>query len=224
MTRVEVAERLSSLFETRGLRSYAYWKVRADPAYGEVLALLRDRTAPLLDLGCGIGLLAFFLREHGYAAPIRGVDFDARKIDVARRAATKYRELEFVAADAREGVPFAGDVVILDMLQYFDAESQQRVLASAASSAETVILRQGIADGSWRHRFTLVVDALGRAMRWMKAERLHFPTRDEVTAPFAGEFDAEVRPMWGRTPYNNYLFVFRRSDRPLAVRHGRGSG
>ena len=31
---------------------------------------------------------------------------------------------------------------------------------------------------------------------------LTFPTRDEILAPFAGcEFD--VRPLWGRTPFNN---------------------
>jgi hypothetical protein len=66
-----------------------------------------------------------------------------------------------------------------------------------------------VRDGSWRHRFSTAVDAAGRVMRWMKGERLSFPSRDEVMAPFEG-FTAEVRPLWGRTPFNNYLFVFTR--------------
>ena len=49
----------------------------------------------------------------------------------------------------------------------------------------------------------------------MKAEQLNFPTRAEVEAPFA-DFVAEVRPLWGRMPYNSYLFVFKK--RPTAHR------
>ena len=43
----------------------------------------------------------------------------------------------------------------------------------------------------------------------MKAEKLQLPTRDEIVSAFEG-FDADVKPLWGRMPYNNYLFVFRR--------------
>ena len=210
MTRTEIARKLAALFDTRGMRQYAYWKVRSDPAYAAALEQLRNRTTPLLDLGCGVGLLAFYLREHGYTAPVTGIDFDRRKIDLARRISTQYRDLQFLSGDARDPFPPPPrDVVILDMLQYFDTGAQHAILAKAAKCGGVVILRQGIRDGSWRHRFTLFVDALGRAVRWMKAERLNFPTREDVMQPFADGFDAEVRPMWGRTPYNNYLFVFR---------------
>jgi SAM-dependent methyltransferase len=214
--RAEVAERLASLFDGRWLQGYVRWKVRTDPAYAAVLDSVRERNQPLLDLGCGIGLLAFYLREHGFTAPVIGVDFDQRKIDVARVAAQRYRGIDFIAGDARDPLPHDHDVVILDILHYFDAASQQQILGNAARAVPAggvVVIRQSIRDASWRHRLTLIVDALARTFRWMKAERLNFPTRDEVTGAFATDFDSEIRPMWGKTPFNTYLFLFRRVAR-----------
>ncbi|MDQ3280353.1 MAG: class I SAM-dependent methyltransferase [Acidobacteriota bacterium] len=208
----DVADRLASLFRGRTLQGYVRWKVRSDPAYAAVTEALRGRTAPLIDIGCGVGLLAFYLREHGFTAPVIGIDFDERKIERARVAAERYRGLDFIRADARDPLPEGHDVVLLDILHYLDSDSQQRILANAARAAGergVVIIRQGIRDASWRYRLTAAVDAIGRAIRWMRAERLNYPTREEVTRAFDG-FDADVRALWGRTPYNNYLFVFTR--------------
>lgn len=212
MTEHEIAERLAALYERRSLQGYVRWKVRTDPAYSAVRDALRGRSAPVFDLGCGVGLLPLYLREHGHSAPIIGIDFDRRKIDVARKAAQRYDGIEFIAGDARDPLPEGRDVVLLDILHYFDSVSQQTILANAARAAGddgVVVIRQGIRDGSWRHRLTAFVDGMARVFRWMKAERLNFPTRAEIEAPFAG-FDAEVRPLWGRMPYNSYLFVFKR--------------
>jgi SAM-dependent methyltransferase len=208
-----VSNRIAALFSRRALQGYARWKIRTDLAYSAALEALRGRDLPLIDLGCGIGLLAFYLREHGYSAPVIGVDFDQRKIDVARVAAKKYRGVDFIAGDARDPLPDGHNVVILDLLHYFDSGSQQKILANAAravSPGGVVILRQPIRDGSWRYRWTKLVDGLARTFRWMKAESLNYPTRDEVTAPFAG-FASEIRPLWGAMPYNTYFFVFTRT-------------
>ena len=208
----EIAERLAQLYSGRALQGYVRWKVRTDLAYSAAREALRGREAPLVDVGCGVGLLPLYLREHGHSAPIVGIDFDQRKIDVARKAGQGYADVEFVAGDARAPLPHGRDVILLDILHYFDSVSQQTILANAARAAGedgVIVIRQGIRDGSWRHRFTAIVDGLARVFRWMKAERLNFPTRAEVEAPFDG-FDAEVRPLWGRMPYNSYLFVFRR--------------
>jgi SAM-dependent methyltransferase len=189
------------------------WKVQSDPLYAGVLEALRGYDQPLIDVGCGVGLLAFFLREHGYDAPIIGIDFDDRKIDLARKAAANYRAIDFIRGDARAPLPPGHNVLLLDVLHYFDPASQQVILRNAAEAVPpggVAVIRQGIRDRSWRYRMSSTVDAFGRAIRWMRAENLIYPTREEVLAPFAG-FDAEVRPLWGRTPYNNYLFVLRRA-------------
>lgn len=216
MTNHEVANRLASLFSRRSLQGYVRWKVRSDPAYGAAAEQLLGRTTSLLDLGCGIGLLAFYLRERGYTAPILGVDFDERKIELARRAAQRYRGIDFIAGDVRDPLPENHDVVMLDILQYFDTPSQQRVLANVARAVPPggiVILRQGLRDQSWRYRLTDLVDTLARTFRWMRADvaRLTYPTGEEIVGAFEG-FDAEIRPLWGGMPYNNYFFVFTRRE------------
>jgi ubiquinone/menaquinone biosynthesis C-methylase UbiE len=214
VNRREIARRLAALYDRRSLRQYVLWKVKTDPAYHAVFEHLRDRPEPLIDLGCGVGLLAFYLREAGHAAPIIGIDFDERKIDVARVAARRYRDVEFIAGDARAPLPDRHSVVILDILQYFDAQSQRGILDNAARAVPPggkVIIRQALRDRSWRYRLTELVDGAARTMGWMKAENLEFPTREAVSAPFAG-FAADIRPLWGNMPYNNYLLVFTRPE------------
>lgn len=222
MNRAAIANRVSRLYDVRALRKYVYWKIRTDPAYPAVAERLRGREAqPLLDLGCGVGALPFFLRELGVTAPVIGIDFDERKIEAARQAATRYRDLDFVTGDVRNPLPDGHNVLLIDVLQYFEPASQQQILANVARAVPpggVAIIRQGIRDDSWRHTVTRFVDRAGRAVRWLRAEKMNFPTRDDVAGPFAGEFEIEVEPLWGRTPFNNYLFVLTRraTARPQA--------
>jgi 2-polyprenyl-3-methyl-5-hydroxy-6-metoxy-1,4-benzoquinol methylase len=208
----EVANRIAAAYSGRSVQGYARWKVRFDPIYAGVLGALRNVTTPILDVGCGLGLLAFYLREHGLTTPIVGIDFDARKIALAQQASTVFRDVTFRVGDAREPLPAGHTVVLLDILHYFDTASQQQILANAAQATPPggmVVLRQGLHDSSWRHRVTAWVDAAGRLIRWMRAETLNYPTREAILAAFDG-FDVDVRPFWGKTPYNNYLFILRR--------------
>ncbi len=213
MTRKELAARVASLYEQRSLQHYVRWKVRLDPAYAAVLETLRGHSRPLIDLGCGIGALAFFLREGGCDVPIIGVDFDQRKIDVALRAAQRYRGIDFVTGDARHELPGGYNVVMLDILQYFDRVSQEQVLRNVVRAVPPdgiVIIRQAIHEQTWRQRVTSSVDAIGRWSRWTRGETLTFPARETITGAFAG-FASEIRPLRGMGLYNNYLFVFRRA-------------
>ena len=70
---------------------YAMGKIALDPAYPAVVSLLRDSQRPLLDLGCGMGLLAAYLRANGHRAPILGFDVDEEKIGVAQRVLSGVR-------------------------------------------------------------------------------------------------------------------------------------
>jgi SAM-dependent methyltransferase len=203
-----VANRVAMRYPTRFLRAYVRSKIRTDPVYAAVFDRLRDSVRPLLDVGCGIGILPLYLRERGFTAPIRGVDHDERKIAIARSVVP---DAELNTGDARAAIDGEGTVVLLDLLHYFSSEDQAAMLAAAAADAATVIIRDGIRDGSWRYRVTYAQEMFSRVVHWLRAERLHFPTRNDVIQPFAG-FDVEVVPLYARTPFNNYLFVFRRSS------------
>jgi SAM-dependent methyltransferase len=200
------ASRIAARYPSAFLRAYVRAKVRIDPVYAAVFERISGSADPLLDVGCGVGILAAYLRTRGFVAPIRGIDHDERKVAVARRVV---QEATFEVADARTSIASGGTVVLLDLLHYFRSDDQGAILAAAAN-ATTVIIRDAVRDGSWRYRLTYAQETFSRAVRWLRAERLHFLTRDEILRPFAG-FDAEVVPLYGRTPFNNYLFVFRRS-------------
>ncbi|HEX3578558.1 MAG TPA: class I SAM-dependent methyltransferase [Thermoanaerobaculia bacterium] len=207
MTTNDVADTIATRYPSGFLRAYVRAKVRIDPVYAAVFERIRGSADPLLDVGCGVGILAAYLRARGFAAPIRGVDHDERKVAVARRVV---HDASFDVADARTSTLAGGTVVLIDLLHYFRSNDQEAILAAAAANATTVIIRDAVRDGSWRYRLTYAQETFSRAVRWLRAERLHFLTRDEIMRPFA-KFDAEVVPLYGRTPFNNYLFVFRRA-------------
>ena len=205
----DVARRVAARYPTRFLRSYVRWKVSTDPVYGAVFDRLRRDAQPVLDVGCGVGVLGAYLRERGLHVPIIGVDHDAAKIGVARGLGLAGATFE--AGDARASLDHDGAIVMLDVLHYFRDQEQAEMLRQAAERAQLVIIRDALRDGTWRHRLTHAQEWFSRAVHWLKAERLNFPTRQTIDAAFP-RFDAEVVPMWGRTPFNNYLFVLRRSS------------
>jgi trans-aconitate methyltransferase len=204
-----VADRIAARFESRFVQGYVRSKLKTDPVYGAVLALLRDHPHPIVDVGCGVGLLPLLLTAAGFANGIVGIDSDARKIEAATKAspATSFR-----VADARGELPPNHSVVLLDVLHYFTADDQRQILANAAQAVPVggvVIIRDAIDDGSWRYRATWIAETFARLIFWLRAERLNFPTRDLLTSSLRG-FEVEIKPLWGRTPFNNYLIVARR--------------
>ena len=203
---------IAARYPTALLRSYARIKIATDPVYDAVFELLRSSTTPLLDLGCGIGILAFYLRERGFAAAITGIDHDQRKIEIAQSVAKGESNLSFRLGDARTSLDFRGNVVLLDVLHYFSDADQATILRHAAAAGGSIIIRDAIRDGSLRYRVTYAQEMLARIGGWLQAERLHFPTREDIERSLNGNFREEIRPMFGHTPFNNYLFVFRRSS------------
>ena len=196
---------------------YARWKLAHDPLYPGVLPLLRDDSHPLLDLGCGIGLLAHVLRGAGATQAYTGVDFDAAKIARARDAATRQqlRNVEFGTADLSLGVPMHhGSVTILDMLQYLPEPLQSNVVAGAITRlapGARLVIRTGLEDSSARSRITDVVDRIGHRIGWMRSAPQRYPRREVLTAMLeSAGLEVEWQPHLGRNLFNNWLVSARR--------------
>ena len=197
---------------------YHYWysrsKVGSDPLYEHVLEIMAKSDAPLLDIGCGIGLLAQALRGAGATMPYRGVDIDSQKIAIARNAAKKaaLERVEFEVCDLTQAFPqHHGSVALLDVVQYLDAASRDAVLESAArcvSADGILIMRAGLDDGSWRAAFTRLMDRAGHAVRWMQTPPRSQPTKSGIHELLLRHgFRCEFVPAWGRTPFNNWMVV-----------------
>lgn len=208
-----IEKKIAALFPKRWDRHYVAAKLRTDPLYSALAENLRGSDLPLLDLGCGLGLLAFFLRAQGIDVPIRGLDYDSRKIDAAQHATTSSnsRNLTFSHHDARSGLPdHLGNVSILDILQFFSPAEQETLLKLAASRVAPggkLIIRSGLRDTSWRFRITVLGDLLAKATFWMKAAPTHYPSAEDfhrILSPFG---NVVISPLWGGTPFNNHLIV-----------------
>ncbi|MEO5712127.1 MAG: methyltransferase domain-containing protein [Luteolibacter sp.] len=209
-------QKIASLFPGRWERHYVAAKLRTDPLYAALEKELRGSTKPLLDLGCGLGLLAFFLRAKDIGVPIHGLDYDQRKVAMATRAAESSgtRDLAFSHHDARSGLPeHLGNVSILDILQFFTPTEQESLLALAASRVAPggkLVIRSGLRDESTRFKITVLGDLLAKATFWMKAAPTHYPTSGDFQRILASFGSVKISPLWGNTPFNNHLIVLTR--------------
>ncbi|MCW1925960.1 methyltransferase domain-containing protein [Luteolibacter arcticus] len=213
----ELPKKLAAPFPGVWDRTYVASKVKTDPLYGAVYDELSDSSLPLLDLGCGLGLLAFYLRERGLAFPIHGVDYDPRKIASARKAAAalKHGDLSFDSHDARQGLPeHMGNVTILDILQFFTPEEQQKLLGLAASRVAPggkLVIRSGLRDSSRRFKVTVFCDYVAKITFWMKAAPTHYPSGEDFERILSPHGTVTVSPLWGGTPFNNHLIVLEKA-------------
>lgn len=212
----EATRCIGALYDSHWDRRYVPAKLRSDPLYQAVWRELADSAWPLLDLGCGLGLLALYLRAHGCGFPVHGLDYDARKVAAARRAVERagLAGLRFEHHDLRRGLPeHRGNVTILDILQFFTAEQQAALLREAVrcvAPGGKLIVRSGLRDRSWRFRLTVAGDWLAKATWWMKAAPTCYPSAAFFREILAPHGPAEIVPLHGRTPFNNHLIVLRR--------------
>jgi 2-polyprenyl-3-methyl-5-hydroxy-6-metoxy-1,4-benzoquinol methylase len=207
--------RVAARFRSRVLRQYVVRKLRTDPAYPAVYEAVRGSAAPLLDVGCGLGLLGSYLRERGFANPVIGLDRDLRKIRTAQRVACQYPEVDLRAQDLRGALAdFCGNVAILDVLHYLPAADQADLLSRLAERVApggVLVLRDCPRDGGLRYAVTFLAEKFTQLISWNVSVPLSFPTRESILRNFSpNEFGHDVRPLWGSTPFNNHFFTFQR--------------
>jgi len=196
---------------------YIRSKLSTDPLYPGVLGALRDSTAPLLDLGCGLGLLAHALRHDGQSMPYHGVDNDADKIARATAAAdrTELPSTRFAYVDLAHHLPeHAGSVAILDVLQYLPAPSQRHLLENVIAMltpGARLVIRTGLVDGSRRGLVSRIGDRAANLIGWMQSTPRCYPSAEDLRAILEGAgLQMAIEPLWGRTPFNNWLVVAQR--------------
>ena len=206
---------LAGRFPRGQMRSYAWGKFATDPLYDAVYHALVGHDAPLLDIGCGMGLCSFYLHARGMSSPMLGIDTDAAKIDIAKRVAAAHAPaLQFATADARATLPtHSGNVTILDVLQYLDADGQITLLRQAAARVAPggrLVIRTSLDAHSWRFTLSRLGDWIAAMTRWTYAP-VHYPHAETILSTLAtAGLRGTIRPLWGRTPFNNWLAVFER--------------
>lgn len=212
----------ASRWGNRSTYYYVRAKLGSDPLYDGVLQALPDDGLPLLDLGCGLGLLGHVMRRRGRAQPYLGVDLDAGKIDRGERAVRRaaLAALDLRPLDIQQPLPgHSGHVAVLDVLHYLDAPAQAALLQAAAERVAPggmLVLRIPLDTGDGRDRTTRLADRLGWLSGWMRTRPRHYPSADALQQLLsrAGLVAAAPSPLHGRTPFNSWLLV---ATRPPAV-------
>ena len=196
---------------------YARIKLATDPLYVGVGEVLASRSEPLLDVGCGIGLLAHTLRAQGFKGAYAGVDVDSGKIDSARAASTRagLTGLKFDTVDLTQAFPeHQGNVALLDIIQFLPPEAQDSVLERAFASLSPgglLVIRTGLQRTGLRTRFTRNVDRLAKLTRWMNVGPNRYPNREALEARFAMHgMKPTFTPLRARLPFENWMICAQR--------------
>jgi 2-polyprenyl-3-methyl-5-hydroxy-6-metoxy-1,4-benzoquinol methylase len=208
--------RVAAQFRRPWLRSYARNKLRSDRIYPAAYDLFGPSAEPILDVGCGVGLLAFYLRERGCAQPILGLDLDVRKIECGSEIATRgYRDVELRLHNVETALPkFRGNVALFDVLHYLPQPAQIALLTRLAeriAPGGLLIIRDSLREMRPRYWITWLAEKFAQTISWNIDIALHFPSRASIDDIFdAHEFERASRPLWGASPFNNHIFIFRR--------------
>jgi 2-polyprenyl-3-methyl-5-hydroxy-6-metoxy-1,4-benzoquinol methylase len=212
----EALRRASDAFlPKRQLYYYAKAKMIHDPAYAFCAKMLKNRSKPILDVGCGAGVLVAFLRENKIYSSIHGLDPDSGKISLAQqKIATRYSDCQFTVGRAENLPDFSGDVVALDILHYFEPDMQRLVLQGLLSKVSpqdgVLILRTTLKSPHWRYFATNLEEGFIRASSWISGGAWNFPTREELLHEVArAGFRSLLLPMWGNTPFHSFLLIAR---------------
>lgn len=216
-THEEACARVASFFGARWLRHYVGSKLRSDPVFAAAYEILHASREPLLDVGCGVGLLPFYLRERGLVQSITGLDIDRRKVQRGAVVADKnYDGVALLEHDivTQELSDFRGNIALFDLLHYLPPSVQPtllRRLARCVPPGGWLLLRDSPRDGTARSWMTRTGERFAQTIAWNTKAPLHFPALSAIHAAFPEkEWTRRDQPAWGRTPFNNRLFIFQR--------------
>ncbi|WP_426663454.1 class I SAM-dependent methyltransferase [Rhodanobacter aciditrophus] len=199
----------------RFYRGYAQGKLAGDPVYAAVAGMLAAAPPrPLLDIGCGLGLLGQYLHECGLLHGYLGVDFHDRRVAAGRAAGARLSPpLELRCGDAAQLPAFQGHVALLDMLHYLPAPRQAALLHEAATRLAPdglLLIRNVLREANWRFHATRAEEWFLRVSGQMRVGAQHYPDANEIRAPLAAlGLTVTVQPLYGHTPFNSYLIVAR---------------
>lgn len=221
------------------------WSIYRREAAGTRLhALVRALTCPFtplmehfptrgaaLDVGCGHGLLVNLLGRNPAWRGLKlcGVDHDADKIAVARRAAPA--GVEFYARSLGEFHSSAFDAVsIVDVLYTVRREAWAEILAGCARVLRPggrLILKEVVDRPRWKYWVIMAQEALSvRVFRITKGERPHFesPETYRLALEQAGLAVVQSRPLHSANWVSHHLFIAQKPLDAYPVVEKQGSG
>lgn len=165
----------------------------------------------VVDLGCGHGLFAQLLARQAPARRVIGLELDARKLEIARRAALP--NLTHCLGDITQAeVGRADAVTILDVLyliSYGEQEKLIRLCADALAPGGRLILKDMAERPWWKARLNWLEEFLAvRLLNITLGGRFYFrPRADWIRLLASCGLDVETTMLDGGYYHPHVLFV-----------------
>ena len=168
----------------------------------------------IVDLGCGMGLLAHLLVEGQPGREVLAVDHDPERIHALLASAAGLPIRVRVDDLASMDLPHAAGIALVDVLHYFTRDVQEDLLARAAdvlAPGGVLLLRDPDAAAGWRFRAARLHERLAVGLGWTQAELGTYRSAEEWAFLLrASGLEAEVLPLRCASPYADRVVIGRR--------------
>ena len=178
-------------------RSYGAWKVRLDPVYPLALERLAG-AKDVLDLGAGMGLMEALFAVRSPGARIRGIEWDDKKVGMAKRLLGDLPGVAVEKGDARAadlGTPDA--ILLFDVLHYIPAAEQRAWLARCAHALAPgglLVIRE-LDSTAKKGNLAERIDRFAVRIGWNRGGGVHSWPIEEMTAMLVEQgFTVQVQP------------------------------
>ena len=212
--------RIIEVYDSALIRAYATVRFRIiDLRFIEEIGQYLPDSGRILDLGCGFGLFALAFGAGRARRRILGVDLDARRIAVARAAASRLGadNVEFAVGDARDP-RFAGSfdaVYLLDIVHHVPRPAVDPLLAAirrALLPGGVLIVKDVDARPAYKRWFTWALDK----MMDPRTPVHYWPTAELRALLGRHGFTVHVHQMRDLLPYPHVIYICRPVDPPAA--------
>ena len=169
----------------------------------------------IVDFGCGLGYLGYYLHYRNDQRVILGVDYDEEKIAIAAHGYDKKENLNFMAQDIRAVELENPDVVFFnDVLHYLTREEQFKVLNDTVGRLADngiIFIRDGITDMAERHALTSKTEKYStKIVNFNKTtNQLSFFSSEDIFK-FAEENKLECQMIEQSKKTSNVLFILQK--------------
>ncbi|OGL62466.1 MAG: hypothetical protein A3I72_01195 [Candidatus Tectomicrobia bacterium RIFCSPLOWO2_02_FULL_70_19] len=177
------------------------------------------REGRVADLGSGQGLVAVALAAAAPGREVAGIEREARKVEVARRAGEglgnlSFRQGDLLALGEREGSLDAA--LLVDVLYLWPAEAKRRILANARRALRTgglLLVHEVVTTPAWKYGVALLQEWVAlNVLRTTTSREIHYATREENESLLrACGFEVETVPFHRGKPYAHCLFRCRKT-------------
>ena len=176
----------------------------------EVAALFPDEGL-VVDLGCGMGLLAHLLVAGHPGRRVLAVDHDAERVEMLRASAAGLPIETRLEDMATALLPACRGIALVDVLHYLDADAQEALIARAVAALEpggTLVLRDPDPEAGWRYHAARLHELLAVGIGWTQARIASFRGGREWAALLrAHGLEARRLPLKRASPYADRIVV-----------------